>query len=87
MNNIIENEHNDNDGLNDIQYEINKQLKQARFKQFCERNPDYFKKYYENNLKDSYFYCYCCKKEYLTTHKSRHTKTKKHMKNEITYIN
>lgn len=84
-NNIIEVNNNLidelNDGMNIQQSIINKQLKQARFKNFCLQNPDYFKLYYQNNLKEQYFYCVACKHEYLTTHKARHIKTNKHKKN------
>ena len=43
-------------------------------------DPEYHKQYYENKLKNQNFICDVCKCELNITNKSRHLKTKKHMK-------
>ena len=49
-------------------------------------NPIYHKQYYENKLKHENFICDVCKCEVNITNKSRHLKTKKHIKQFERYI-
>jgi hypothetical protein len=45
------------------------------------KDPDYWKKYFNEKLRDSKFDCiYCGKKQIVKYHKTRHEKTKKCMK-------
>jgi len=49
-------------------------------------DPIYHKQYYENKLKNQNFICDVCKCELNITNKSRHLKTKKHIKQFERYI-
>ena len=49
-------------------------------------DPVYHKQYYENKLKNQNFICDVCKCELNITNKSRHLKTKKHIKQFERYI-
>ena len=49
------------------------------------KDPEYFKKYYLNKLQGVKYYCECCKIEVFKHSKSKHEKTKAHVKNNILF--
>jgi len=56
-------------------------------KNWLVKNDEYFKNYYENNIKNENYYCHCCKKEYNINNVLRHQKTVKHKNNQLIYDN
>ena len=67
------------DKLNE--YRRNKRLTDKTYGQL--KNPEYFKTYYQSNVKDKKHFCVCCDVEIGHDHRIKHNRTKKHLRNVV----
>lgn len=62
--------------------EIN-EAEYKEFLQFKNKKKEYYKNYYQNEIKDRYKYCICCDKTIKNNSYHNHLNSEKHLKNYI----